>query len=135
MVFREIMDLLLEAKRQYSSDLSNSPIRKTDCLEVLDLFERLVSTVNYPSSYDTDFRRNLPGGGLRGLNETSSIQDRIDDARSFLNKNSAYANTGEAILDNLIGCIHLADKQKLLPSHLDASLVSTLQSVASGNLR
>jgi hypothetical protein len=61
------MQTLLAAKKAYEEDEGNDPIRLSDYVALLDAFETIVGKVRVSDSYETDFRRNLPAGGWRGL--------------------------------------------------------------------
>lgn len=124
---------LLAAVRDAYRDAhnKNQPISKQNYLAMLDAFRSLVPSATINEAYDTDFRRNLPGGGLSGF-EVPPLLHRIKDAEAFANNNSLYPAAGEGIAENLRAILALTAPgaaQGVL-----APLQGTFQNILSGKL-
>lgn len=129
------MQTLLAAKKAYDEDKGNDPIRLSDYVAVLDAFESVVAKVQLPDSYETDFRRNLPAGGWRGLDVAPTLKDRIDDVKAFLKINPVYSHAGAALLANMLACTQLCAGQGVDLQGVMSGLESTLVRVGRGELR
>ncbi|MFP3646426.1 hypothetical protein [Paraburkholderia sp. SIMBA_054] len=129
------MQTLLAAKKAYDEDKGNDPIRLSDYVAVLDAFESIVVKVRVPDSYETDFRRNLPAGGWRGLEVAPTLKDRIDDVRAFVRINPVYSPAGAALLANVLACTQLCAEQGIDVQGVMSGLESTLVRVGRGELR
>jgi len=129
------MKLLSLAKDAYNKDAGKEPIRQSDYSAYLGAFEHIVQVLNISDAYDSDFRRNLPAGGWRGLREAPTLIDRIADVREFLRSNAVYSPTGAAILDNLCACVHISEQQDVDVRSILVSLESTLARAARNDLR
>ena len=117
---KEFAEGLCRAEQVYANDLSRLPINKSDYLALLSAFEKLLGYVDeVPAAYDTDFRRNLLGGGLDGL-VVPDMTGRIDQARRYLTNHEAIAAAGESIIQNINACLRLmphdADVDDILKS-------------------
>ncbi len=108
------------------------PISAHKYTALLGAFGSLVSLADISDSLDTDFRRNLPGGGMRGLELVPTMQDRIADAGIFAISNKLYPLAGSALSDSLIALVRLVSpnnaQMALAPIH------ATLQDLVKGNL-
>ncbi|WP_321969061.1 hypothetical protein [Paraburkholderia tropica] len=129
------MRTLLAAKKAYEQDDGKDPIRRLDYITFLDAFESLVVRLQLTDSYETDFRRNLPAGGWRGLQSAARLQDRISDVREFLKIHPVYSAAGASLLTNIIACIELCVRQDINPEKVLSDLESTLIRVGHGDLR
>ncbi|WP_175995259.1 hypothetical protein [Burkholderia vietnamiensis] len=129
------MQKLLAAKKAYDEDNGNDPIRLSDYIAALDAFESIVVKVQVPDSYETDFRRNLPAGGWRGLEVAPTLKDQIDDVRAFVRTRPVYSPAGAALLDNLISCIQLCSGQGVDVPGAMSSPEAILVRVGRGELR
>lgn len=117
---KEFAEGLCSAEQVYANDLNRLPINKSDYLAMLNAFEKLLGYVEeVPAAYDTDFRRNLLGGGLDGL-VVPDMTQRIDQARRYLTQHEASAAAGQSILQNINACLglipHDADVDDILKS-------------------
>lgn len=128
-------NLLEQAKSVYSQDTHDAPIKTQDYLSLLESFDQLQRVIKYPDSYDTDFRRNLPGGAWRGLQVAPDMTERVKDAREYAQKHPVYATTGESIIQNLIACIDIATRSKVDFSPMISPALSVLKAVANGCIR
>jgi hypothetical protein len=126
---------LLAAKKAYDQDQGNDPIRLSDYIAFLDAFESIIVMLRVPDSYDTDFRRNLPAGGWRGLEVAPVLKDRIDDVRVFVTIHPVYSAAGAALLTNIIACTQLCAAQGMGSQSVLSSLESTLVRIGRGDLR
>lgn len=109
----------------------NQPIANTNYLAMLHAFRLLVPMATISGAYDTDFRRNLPGGGLSGL-ELPSLSQRIANAETFAKNNPLFPTAGEGIAENIRAICNL-----VTPSAADtilSPLQPVLQNILSGNL-
>lgn len=109
----------------------SQPISLANYQAMLSAFGSLVSLVTIPDTYDTDFRRNLPGGGLSGF-QVVTLQQRIADAVSFANANPVYPPAGEGIAENIsviLGLVGPSVAQGILGQYQ-----GTFQSILGGNL-
>ncbi|WP_198386802.1 hypothetical protein [Burkholderia ubonensis] len=122
-------------KKAYDEDNGNDPIRLSDYIVALDAFESIVVKVQVPDSYETDFRRNLPAGGWRGLEVAPTLKDRIDDVRAFAGSRPVYSPAGAALLANLIACIQLCAGQGVDVQGVMSNLEPMLVRVGRGELR
>jgi len=129
------MQTLLAAKKAYEEDEGNDPIRLSDYVALLDAFETIVGKVRVSDSYETDFRRNLPAGGWRGLEAAPTLKDRIDDVRAFVSTHPVYSSAGAALLVNIIACTELCARQDVEVQSVVSGLKSTLVRVSRGELR
>lgn len=109
----------------------NAAITQANYLAMLGAFSTLVPLATISDAYDTDFRRNLPGGGLSGF-DVVPLAKRISDAQVFAIANPVYPVTGEGIAENLLALLHL------LPAGSENAtltrLQGTFQSILAGNL-
>lgn len=106
-------------------------ISQANYMAMLHAFQSLVPLATISEAYDTDFRRNLPGGGLSGFQILSLVQ-RISDAEKFANNNPLYPAAGEGIAENMRAILGL-----IAPGAADgvlAPLQSTFQPILDGNL-
>jgi hypothetical protein len=129
------MQILLDAKKAYEQDEGDDPIRLSDYIAFLDAFELIIVMVRLPDSYETDFRRNLPAGGWRGLRGAATLKDRIDDVREFVMIHPVYSAAGAALLANIIASIELCGRQDVNLEKIMSDLESTLVRVGRGDLR
>lgn len=129
------MQKLLAAKKVYDEDNGNDPIRRSDYLAVLDAFESIVVKVQVLDSYETDFRKNLPAGGWRGLEVAPTLKDRIDDVREFARSRPVHSPAGAALLANLIACVQLCAGQGVDVQGVISALEPMLVRVGRGELR
>lgn len=129
------MEILSLAKDAYDKDGGSEPIRMLDYVALLDAFEFIIEKLEISAAYETDFRRNLPAGGWRGLHVAPTLSDRIVDVRRFLESRPVYGPTGSAILDNLAVCVYLCRQQHVDAEQMLASIKPTLTRVARGDLR
>ncbi|KVR29932.1 hypothetical protein WL40_00045 [Burkholderia ubonensis] len=129
------MQKLLAAKKAYDEDNGNTPIRLSDYIAALDAFESVVVKLRVPDSYETDFRRNLPAGGWRGLEVAPTLEDRIDDVRAFVRIHPVYSPAGAALLANMIACTQLCAEQGVDVQGVMSGLESMLVRVGRGELR
>jgi hypothetical protein len=110
----------------------SQPIAPHKYVTLLTAFGSLVPLADISDSLDTDLRRNLPGGGMRGLGSVPAMHDRIADAGAFAMTNKIYSLAGSALADNLIAVVRLVSPNKaqmaLGPIH------GVLQDLANGNL-
>ncbi|KVD70311.1 hypothetical protein [Burkholderia ubonensis] len=129
------MQKLLAAKKAYDEDNGNTPIRLSDYIAALDAFESVVVKLRVPDSYETDFRRNLPAGGWRGLEVAPTLEDRIDDVRAFVRIRPVYSPAGAALLANMIACTQLCAEQGVDVQGVMSGLEPMLVRVGRGELR
>ena len=97
---------------------------------MLGAFHLLVPLATISGAYDTDFRRNLPGGGLSRL-QVPLLPQRIADAETFANSNPLYPAAGEGIAENIRAILEL-----IAPGTVQgvmAPLQRTFQYILSGN--
>lgn len=109
----------------------NLPISQTNYIAMLSVFGALVSLANISGAYDTDFRRNLPGGGLSGL-KVVSLPQCIADAATFAHTNPVYPAAGEGIAENIRAILGL-----LAPGAAQGVLAprqGTFQNILAGKL-
>jgi hypothetical protein len=95
------MEILSAARVAYDRDAGTEPIRLLDYTALLDAFEAFTEKLKVSAAYETDFRRNLPAGGWRGLRVALTLRDRIADVREFLESHPVYGPAGSAILENI----------------------------------
>lgn len=129
MNWQQLLTAVRDAYRNASN--INQPISQANYLAMLSAFGSLVPLATISSAYDTDFRRNFPGGGLSGFQVTSLAQ-RIGDAATFANNNPLYPAAGEGIAENIRAILGLVP-----PSAIQGVLVplqSTFQNILGGNL-
>lgn len=129
------MQTFLAAKKAYDEDKGDDPIRLSDYVAILNAFDSITASIRVPDSYETDFRRNLPAGGWRGLQVAPTLKDRIDDVRAFLKTHPVYSPAGAALVANMIACMQLCVEQGLDVPHIMAGLGPTLVRVGRGDLR
>jgi hypothetical protein len=105
---KQFTDNLQAAETVYANDPGKLAIFKSDYLAFLDAFEALLSHIDpIPGEFDTDFRRNLPGGGSAGLKVAETLKERIAQARQYVQSNEATAVAGQCILQNIDACLCL----------------------------
>lgn len=132
---REFTEALRTAEQVYANDPGKLPIKKTDYLTLLDSFESLLSWVpEIPGAYDTDFRRNLPGGGIDGLEVLPNMAERINQARRYLAGHEATATAGQCIVQNIDACLGLIPHDANVEDTLK-SMEPTVLRIASGVIR
>jgi len=129
MNWQQIITDVRDAYRSASN--SNQPISQVNYLEMLNAFRMLVPLASISEAYDTDFRRNLPGGGLRGF-EVPPLLQRIDDAETFAKMNDLYSPAGEGVAENIRAIIQLVPPNTA--SKVLAPLIGTLQKILNGSL-
>lgn len=131
----EFIQLLEKTEATYGVDESDIPIRTKDYLVLLGAFGQLLAFVdNLPEAYDTDFRKNLPAGGWRGLETLPDMNERLQDVREFVARNSVYARTGESLARNLnavLGLVRPDDKVDVLIEEV----TPLLRTIAAGDIR
>jgi len=133
---KEFFVALHSAEQVYANDPGRLPINKADYLALLNGFECLLSSVKeVPTAYDTDFRRNLPGGGIDGLAVVPDILGRIDQARRYLRDHEATAQAGEALLQNINACLNLVDARDFKVDATLDSIAEIIKRIASGVIR
>lgn len=124
--------LLTEVRNAYrNSPNPSQPISQANYLAMLYAFRTLVPLATISWAYDTDFRRNLPGGGLSGLQDLP-LPQRITDAEMFANNNPLYSAAGEGIAENIRAILELVSPgaaQGVL-----APLQGTFKNIIGGNL-
>lgn len=131
----EFIEKLGAAQQAYENDPGEQPISKSDYLAFLNTFETLITQVSeVPQEYDTDFRRNLPGGGINGLAVAPNISARITQARQYLETNAVTVVAGACILQNIDGALRLLPQGPGVSSALQA-IYPTMNRVASGTIR
>lgn len=109
----------------------NQPISKANYLAMLNAFRVLVQSAEVSGAYDTDFRRNLPGGGLSEL-QVPPLPQRITDAETFAKNNPLYPVAGEGIAENIRAILELTAPgvaQRVL-----TPLNGTFKNILAGNL-
>lgn len=126
--------VLSGARVVYAADHSNDPIDKADYKVLLGACRALVAQVHVPNAYDTDFRRNLPAGGWRGLQAPDTVAERIQDVYEYLEKHPVYALDGQSLIDNLLACVDLSTSRVNLDV-LFAPIMPTLAKIQAGNVR
>ena len=123
--------LLTAVRNSYrNASNPNQPISKANYLAMLEAFRLLVSSTNISGAYDTDFRRNLPGGGLSGL-QVPSLPQRITDAEMFASNNLLYPAAGEGIAENIRAIIDLTAQDTA--QEVLGPLQDTFQKILDGN--
>ena len=132
---QQLTNLLEQAKTVYSQDIQDAPIKTQDYLSLLECFDRLQRKIHYQDSYDTDFRRNLPGGAWRGLRVAPNMTDRVNDAREYAQKHPVYAPTGESIIQNIIACVHIATRSNVDLVPMITPTITVLKAVAGCSVR
>lgn len=129
MNWQELLTAVRDAYRNAPN--SNLPISQSNYIAMLSAFGALVPLAKISDTYDTDFRRNLPGGGLSGL-KVASLPQRIADAASCANTRPLYPSAGEGIAENIRAILELlapgAEQGVLAP------LQGTFQNILAGNL-
>lgn len=129
MNWQQLLTAVREAYRKGPNP--SQPISKANYLAMLHAFRLLVPLATISGAYDTDFRRNLPGGGLSGL-QVLPLSQRITDAETFANNNPVYPAAGEGIAENIraiLGLLGPGAAQGIL-----APLQGTFQNILGGNL-
>jgi hypothetical protein len=131
---KELTEGLRGAEHVYDNDPGRLPISKDDYLVLLNAFEKLIARVEtIPAAYDTDFRRNLPGGGLDGL-QAPDMSGRIASARQYVKEYQATAAAGKSIIQNIDACLHIMPHDANIDTILK-SLKAVVMRVASGVVR
>lgn len=109
----------------------NQPIVLANYLNMLQAFRQLVPLANISEAYDTDFRRNLPGGNLSGF-EIPSMLQRITDAEKFANNNPVYPAAGEGVAENIRAILDLIPQGSA--QGVLAPFWGTFNNILNGNL-
>ncbi|NHZ60907.1 hypothetical protein [Massilia genomosp. 1] len=126
---------LATAKAVYAADEGREPIRQTDYLKLLELFESLLGlTTTVPHALDTDLRRNLPGTGMDGIDASVDLRGRIGQARRFLDTHPATAAMGAGVLQNIDAGLGIVPAGAPLEALKSASL-PLLASIGAKNIR
>lgn len=109
----------------------NQPISKANYLAMLNAFRLLVLSATISDIYDTDFRRNLPGGGISGL-QVVPLPQRIKDAETFANIKPLYPAAGEGIAENIRAILDLT--APYAAQCVLAPLQDTFEKIIAGSL-
>lgn len=125
---------LLGARAAYVADDSSDPINKATYKVLLGAYSQLVAQVRVPDACDSDFRRNLPAGGWRGMEVPDTMAERIQDVHEYLEKHHVYALGGQSVIDNLLACVDLSTSRVDLDA-LFAPILPTLAKIQAGNIR
>ncbi|NHZ42420.1 hypothetical protein [Massilia aquatica] len=126
---------LATAKAVYAADEGREPIRQTDYLKLLELFESLLGlTTTVPDALDTDLRRDLPGTGMDGIDASVDLRGRIGQARRFLDTHSATAAMGAGVLQNINACLGIVPAGAPLEA-LKSAALPLLASIGAKNIR
>ncbi len=126
---------LATAKAVYAADDGREPIRQTDYLKLLELFESLLGlTTTLPDALDTDLRRNLPGTGMDGIEASVDLRGRIGQARRFLDTHPATAAMGAGVVQNIDACLGIVPAGAPLEA-LKSAALPLLASIGAKNIR
>lgn len=110
----------------------NQTISQTNYLAMLSAFGTLVPLVDISDSLDTELRRNLPGGGLSGL-QVVPLHQRIGDAATYANSKPLYPGAGAAIAENILVILELL-KPSELHDQVAESLRGNIKAILAGQL-
>lgn len=110
----------------------NQTISRTNYLAMLSAFRTLVPLADISDSLDTELRRNLPGGGLSGL-QVVPLHQRIDDAATYASSKPLYPGAGAAIAENILVILELL-KPSELHDQVAESLRGNINAILAGQL-
>lgn len=132
---RDFGAALATAKAVYAADDVREPIRKTDYLKLLELFESLLgSATAVAPALDTELRRNLPGTGMDGIEASVDLRGRIGQARRFLDTHPATAAMGAGVLQNIDACLGLVPAGAQVEA-LKSAALPLLASIGAKSIR
>lgn len=114
----DMLKLLTSVRDAYRNIVNGKEaISEDDYLALLCAFEKLADVTTIPESYETDFRRNLPGGSglLEGTYDevVGTLKQKISSARKFAEDKPLYPSQGEFIVQNLIAIVPLAPSESV----------------------
>lgn len=125
-------EFLMKVRNAYKDAPNrNQPISHGSYLALLSIFEKLVPLATISSEYDTDFRRNLPGGGTSGF-QSISLLERVKNASNYANEKPLYPIAGEGIAENIrsiVGMVSTTESEAILQPH-----EALFQSIIDGKL-
>lgn len=125
-------ETLLAQVRDMYRVADDRTISREQYLAMLTAFDGLVSLIGeIQTAYDTDFRRNLPGGG-RSFPQVPSLSESIAHARAHALENDLFVKAGEGIAENLRAVLRFvepADAARVL-----APLNPVFANILAGNL-
>lgn len=114
----------------------NQPISQSNYLALLGAFAQLVPVAQISSYYETDFRRNMPGGSgrIEGTFEqvVGTLEKKVTAAATFAHSNPLYPTSGEGIAENLRAIIRFAPSATV--SMTLTPIQPVLKSISDGNL-
>lgn len=130
--------LLTSVRNAYrNAPNGNQTISTTNYLALLDAFDQMVSIApQIPPGYETDFRRNMPGGSARieGTYEevVGTLAQSIIGARKFAQGSPLYPVAGDCMAENLRAILRLVPQSSISP--ILTPIQPVLNSIAGGNL-
>ncbi len=123
---------ITEVRNAYRNSKSpEQPISKANYIVMLRAFKFLALSTTISDAYGTDFRRNLPGGGLSGFQMTT-LPQCIANAETFASNNNLYPAAGEGIAENIRAILELTAPN--VAQGVLVPLQGTFQSICAGNL-
>jgi len=132
MDWEKAMKQIREAYKNASDE--NKPISKDNYLNLLSAFEKLASSSCHISDMiDLDFRRNLPGASLSGL-EPVSLDQRIKNAHTFATNHPVYPLAGQCLVENILALLRLNPNNATNANIALDAVQPTIQNILDGNL-
>jgi hypothetical protein len=118
-------------KNQFASMDGDTEIDKDDYLRMLEAFQNLVRKAkDIPESFDTDFRRNLPGGGMRGIEGryedlVPPLTERIEDAIQYARVRPIYPLAGEMLVENIRAILKFVSAEVITNALMPMQAIAT----------